>query len=65
MPKAYKKNKHVGPGGMGCPCCAPSPKHRKAFFRARKKAERALAIREATNEYNTPSKTLNTRIDSP
>jgi hypothetical protein len=43
---AYKKNKHTGPGGMGCPCCAPSPKHRKAFLRADKKAERVVAFKQ-------------------
>lgn len=40
----YKQFKgfRVGPGGMGCPCCAPSPKDRKVRFRAGKKAERVF-----------------------
>jgi hypothetical protein len=44
----YKKlrGKRAGPGGYKCPCCGPSPRHRKAYKRAAKRRERQLIARE-------------------
>ena len=42
MSCAYKKTKHVGPGGINCPCCAPPQHARPAWFRAeRRRAKQA------------------------
>lgn len=42
-------NKHltVGPGGVKCPCCFPSPgsKERKAEFRRAKRKEKRAALK--------------------
>lgn len=38
--KAYHrkfKGFKIGPGGLGCPCCAPSKKMRKFLYRRGKK----------------------------
>ena len=44
MSCAYKKTKHVGPGGINCPCCAPPESARPKWFRAeRSRAKQATA----------------------
>ncbi len=32
-----KHHSDTGPGGWKCPCCGPSPKHRKVFARKYKR----------------------------
>lgn len=42
--------KHVGPGGWNCPCCAPAPGKRKEQFRSAKRREKREAFRIEQNE---------------
>lgn len=36
------RNTGIGVGGWHCNCCAPAPKHRKAYIRAAKKKEKVF-----------------------
>jgi len=48
---AYKRHARIGPGGMGCPCCAPAPgKARKRALRTAKRREREAARKDARKE---------------
>lgn len=49
-----KKFAHAkcGPGGLYCPCCGPPPRQRKKFFRAVKRAFRAITKRRIREELN-------------
>ena len=48
----YKKLLHIGPGGLGCPCCsdAPGSDGRYMAFRKAKKQEKKLAMKESELE---------------
>lgn len=53
MPKDDLKRemmRHVGPGGMQCPCCAPPPALRRASVRAARRRLKA-ADRRMFAEY--------------
>jgi hypothetical protein len=49
----YSKYCKVGPGGMNCSCCFPSPgsKDRKYHFRAAKRKEKIEAFKIENDNY--------------
>jgi hypothetical protein len=40
----------VGPGGMGCPCCGPSPSHRRQWERVSRRKAKAFWKTEVSRE---------------
>jgi hypothetical protein len=42
-----------GPGGMKCPCCGPSPKHKKAFLRTIKRIVKKTIQKEIRVEIDS------------
>lgn len=42
----YKKHAVYGPGGRNCPCCGPSPSHRKRHDRRERRREKVIARQE-------------------
>lgn len=50
-------NKKIGIGGWKCPCCAPSPKHRKSTKRYIKRVERREEMKYAMIDYLTNNQT--------
>lgn len=48
--KIRTKQTHLGPGGYGCPCCAPAKSHRKTVNRAVKRGKLKMFARQEIEE---------------